>query len=209
MGEMRPYIVRQGDYLAKIAFEQGFDADEVWKHEKNKGLKEQGRSPEILHPGDLLMIPEKDAAPTSANIQARNRYQADVAMTSIKVSLRGDEGKPVAGAPYVVEGFGDPTPANTDGQGTISVEVPVTCKTVFVVLPEMGRRLRFDVGHLDPSAEESGARARLSQLGLLHPLRGTDARRDAIEHFQQRERLAVTGDLDDDTRSKLEQSHGS
>ncbi len=54
---MKPYIVRQGDFLMKIAHAQGFDADVVWSDPKNEGL-ERTRDPNLLHPGDLLWVPE-------------------------------------------------------------------------------------------------------------------------------------------------------
>jgi hypothetical protein len=33
-GDMQPYVVRQGDYLVKLAWVHGFDAEEVWADEK-------------------------------------------------------------------------------------------------------------------------------------------------------------------------------
>lgn len=62
---MRPYIVRQGDYVTKIAMLVGCDEDEVWAHEKNQELKEKGRTKEILAPGDVLFIPEGDRNTTT------------------------------------------------------------------------------------------------------------------------------------------------
>ena len=36
---MRPYVIRQGDYMTQLAHRLGFDETEVWNHDKNSALK--------------------------------------------------------------------------------------------------------------------------------------------------------------------------
>lgn len=50
---MTPYIVQQGDYLAKLAFVHGFEPDEVWNDPKNADLKKLRPDPNVLAPGDV------------------------------------------------------------------------------------------------------------------------------------------------------------
>ena len=48
---MKPYVVKQGDYLLKIAHLAGFDADDVWGHAKNADLKKTADRPEHAEGG--------------------------------------------------------------------------------------------------------------------------------------------------------------
>src|SRR5208337_3002899 len=57
---MVPYVVRQGDYLAQIAFRRGFVADRVWSAPENATLREARKDPNILAPGDILHVPDDE-----------------------------------------------------------------------------------------------------------------------------------------------------
>jgi len=51
MAKMRPYFVKQGDYLESIADCYGFDPEEVWADKKNEKLRKKRKNPNILYPG--------------------------------------------------------------------------------------------------------------------------------------------------------------
>ncbi len=55
--EMRPYVVRQGDYLVKLAFVHGFDAEEVWNDPKNEEIRGRRADHNILAPGISFICP--------------------------------------------------------------------------------------------------------------------------------------------------------
>src|SRR4051794_28495193 len=85
---MRPYIVRQGDYLTKLARALGSDADGVWGHEQNRALREQRPTPDILHPGDVLHVPAPALATGPAiSPHPHTRYRARVPAVEIKIRL--------------------------------------------------------------------------------------------------------------------------
>ncbi len=54
---MQPYVIRQGDFLLKLAHKFGFDADSVWSDPSNSALRTLRSDPNILSPGDILYIP--------------------------------------------------------------------------------------------------------------------------------------------------------
>lgn len=56
---MVPYVVRQGDYLLKLAQRYGFDAEEVWSHPRNEDLRKLRKDHHILAPGDIVYLPVK------------------------------------------------------------------------------------------------------------------------------------------------------
>ncbi len=56
---MEPYVVRQGDHLAKLAYQFNFDANIVWNDPKNANLRQVRPNSNILSPGDVLYIPDQ------------------------------------------------------------------------------------------------------------------------------------------------------
>ena len=47
------YVVKQGDYLAKIARAHGYtDYNALWNAPENQGLRAKRKSPNVLYPGD-------------------------------------------------------------------------------------------------------------------------------------------------------------
>src|ERR1700722_13430648 len=57
-GRVQPYVIRQGDYLAKLAYTFGFDADAVWKDPANADLRKIRSDPNMLWPTDIRYIPD-------------------------------------------------------------------------------------------------------------------------------------------------------
>jgi hypothetical protein len=222
---MRPYVVRQGDHLPRLAARMGFDAEEVWNHERNRGLRERGRTPEMLAPGDVLFVPE---APRVVRHRispgASHRFSGQPRTLTLRFAPRiGASALP--NERVIVEGLGAPIETSTDGEGVVTFEAPVDVAEVDVVLPDRARRFSLRVGHLDPIEESSGVEQRLAHLGFLLPLevaargsmhgpmRTDEYRRHrvarAIACFQRKNGLPATGALDDDTRRALRDAHGA
>ncbi|MEM1034567.1 MAG: LysM domain-containing protein, partial [Myxococcota bacterium] len=55
------YVVRAGDWLAKIAEEHDSTVSAIWNHMANAPLRSQRGSPDVLYPGDVLHIPREPA----------------------------------------------------------------------------------------------------------------------------------------------------
>ncbi|MBL8739521.1 MAG: LysM peptidoglycan-binding domain-containing protein [Myxococcales bacterium] len=51
------YIVKSGDWLAKIAEDHGSTVSEIWNHPENAEHRAKRGSPDVLYPGDVLRIP--------------------------------------------------------------------------------------------------------------------------------------------------------
>jgi peptidoglycan hydrolase-like protein with peptidoglycan-binding domain len=220
---MRPYVVRQGDYLAKLAFVHGFDADEVWNDPKNEMLRGTRPDPNILAPGDILYIPSVAKEGLSIEQGAANRYVAKAPRTKLRVSFRSGSGR-FANAKFITKGGATPAEGSTDGDEQLEVWVPVHTAEIRVEFPELAHEFTLFVGHLDPASEGSGVRARLIHLGYLLPspreLFGCDVpgvvEEDeasrvtaAVRSFQKDKGLPVTGEVNEDTRAALERAHGS
>jgi hypothetical protein len=68
---VQPYVIRQGDYLGKLAHEFGFDANDVWNDPQNAQLRQAGQlsqDPNILNPTEILYIPDQDTPPATHSL---------------------------------------------------------------------------------------------------------------------------------------------
>ncbi|MFO0555575.1 MAG: peptidoglycan-binding domain-containing protein [Polyangiaceae bacterium] len=207
---MPPYVIKQGDYLTKLAHELSFDPDTVWNHEKNAALRERRPNRDILYPGDILEIP--DAEPNAAPVQqgSSNDYSAAIPKVKITVLLEGPEG-PLANEPFSIEGLAETT-GSTNGAGEIDLEIPVDVKSFTVSLTQKEYAYNILVGHLDPPTEDSGIRQRLTNLGIFRrasPPEDAAAYRAAIREFQRQKSLPITGEVDDATREAIVSAHGA
>jgi len=218
-GVMTPYIVRQGDYLAKLAFVHGFDADEVWNDPKNEDVKKLRPDPNILAPGDIVYLPEKkegEGLPIEKGTE--NSYAATVPKVSFSILLKNPDGSPIASRNYWIEGLGETMKGTTDVDGKLSFEVPVLVRELdfHVEGDRVIRRLMF--GGVDPHQETSGVRQRLSALGYGPPgaLSATtppgepdeDSLSASIRCFQSDHGLEPTGQVDDATSAALRDAFG-
>jgi putative peptidoglycan binding protein len=212
-GDMRPYVVRQGDYLVKLAFVHGFDAEEVWNDPRNDELKKlRGGNHDILAPGDVIYLPVKEKEGLPITMGATNRYVARVPRVEVNLVFKNTDGTPLADEPYEIRGLGAQAgEPKTGGDGGIALKVHVTVREVTVVFPRMHVAHRIHVGHLDPHMEVSGIKHRLLNLGYWNDLLDLEEEEQlalALTAFQASRGLAATGLLDDDTRDALRHAHG-
>jgi Putative peptidoglycan binding domain len=218
-GDIIPYVVRQGDYLKRIADALSFDAAAVWNHPKNAELKSR-RDPNLLHPGDLLWVPKQASnwRPISGGMM--NKYVAKIPKTTISLGFKNENG-PLTNEPYVVEGLGAQREGTTDEQGTLVVEVPVHLREFRVSFPRQNAIHPVRVGDMDPIDELSGLRKRLQHLGYYKRSPGESTSlmmsegdieacdQQAIVKFQRAHGLEATGLSDDAVKATLVKEHGS
>lgn len=208
---MRIYVVKQGDFLGKIAWSHGVQEDAIWNLAANAALKTLRVSPNVLCPGDVLYVPDVKPTRFKLSVGSSNTFEAQVPMTTLHVAF-ADDGVPWSGAAYRVEGvFGMTIEGSTDGGGVATIEVPINCGSIDVVFDARGRKFRFDVGHLDPVSEPSGVRARLQHLGYLRPVApgDGDAMDRAVREFQTDNGLDPTGEVTKATVDALTDRYGS
>jgi hypothetical protein len=211
---MRPYVVRTGDHLPLLAARMGFDADSVWNDPKNADLKKLRGSPNILCAGDVLYVPDPaDRNWLSVTPGTTNRFVGKVPKITLSLAF-SQGGKAIAGEECVVRGLLPPNRFTTDGDGKLSLSVPVTTQILDVEFPKIPLVRRIMVGHLDPVTEPSGVIQRLRSLGYISPRTAISPSDSAalgrvLAAFQKDQGLPATGTLDADTQKALEGAHGS
>jgi hypothetical protein len=212
---MRPYVVRQGDYWTKLAFAMRFDADEVWNHAKNEELRTRRPNREMLAPGDVVHVPDTPAPELQIEPGGTKQYKASVPKVEVVLTIKNGD-VALASERFLIRGLGPERESSTDGDGTLRLAVPVHVREFRLVFYRKGFIYPVMVGNLDPAEESSGIRQRLEHLGFyghaMDPHGGeSESERDrrAIATLQRACGLDATGELDEQTRAKVVELHGS
>ena len=210
-GDMRPYVVRQGDYLVKLAFVHGFDAEEVWNDAKNEEIRGKRGDHNILAPGDIVYLPVKEKEGFSIVKGATNKYTAKVPKITVHLVIKDEDGQALVGESYEIRGLGEPVRGTVGDGGAVSFEAPVTLREATFALLRLGIVYPVRVGDLDPIEDTSGVRMRLAHLGHLRSPDDDDreSMARAILAFQKAQKMDLTGVLDEATRDALKTAHGS
>lgn len=210
---MIPYVIRQGDYLRKLAFTKGFDADEVWAAPENAELKASRPNPDILCPGDILYVPEPKAEPLPLNVGGESTYTGDVPTVTVRI-IFVEGSSPLANELFAVDGLPEPFSGTTTDDGCVMFEAPITLREASIVLPNRNLVYPVKIGDLDPSDEQSGVATRLAHLGCygwFAEMEGDfdeDLHKLAVATFQEMIGSESTGECDDKTLSALDEKHG-
>lgn len=200
--------VQQGESIAAIAGRYGLLPETIWQDGANADLRQRRGSPNILHPGDVIVIPDKRLRQESAATEQRARFKRHTRQARLRLRLV-DGDQPRADADYLLEIDGKSIRGRTDGDGVLDQPLPPGARSGTLT---MGTEvLPLDFGHIDPITEVSGVQGRLNNLGFAcgepDGVVG-EPTREALRAFQAQNGLNVTGEIDDATRAKLEEMHG-
>ena len=217
---MPSYTVKQGDHLSKIAEKNGFgDYRALWDHPQNSQLKQKRENPNVLYPGDVLYVPEKECKDESGATEQRHRFRVHSKNFVLRIVLKDFEDEPVADAGCQLHLEGKVFSFRTDAHGRIEQTIPSTADGGVLIFDDpaavpFDERIHIKIGHLDPVDTTSGIQARLNNLGYdAGPVDGNESEqiRSAIEEFQcDTFKIAseVDGKCGPNTQSKLKKVHG-
>lgn len=207
------YVVKQGDCFSSIARKHGFLMKSLWDYPANEPLRQKRKSPNIIHPGDEVFIPETKLKEESGGTEQEHKFVLQTDKTELQLRLlREDE--PRANIDFSLRIGQKTIESKTDADGWIKETIPADAETAKLLLyPGTEQQEEFELllGHLDPLEENSGITDRLQNLGFFFGLEDEDkdAMKYAIEGFQSRNELEETGEADAATIDKLKQLHGS
>lgn len=203
--------VAQGECLSSIADRYGIFPETIWNDPDNAELKRSRQDPNVLCPGDVLVIPDKRQKSESVASGQACRFRKKNTPAKLRVRLLDEDDRPRANLRYTLEIDGVFSDGATDGDGRIDHPVPAGAKKGVLVL-ENQDTIELSLGALDPPDTVTGVQGRLMNLGF--DCGGVDgemnaATREALKAFQEKQGLAATGEADDATKDKLRQVHGS
>jgi putative peptidoglycan binding protein len=213
------HIVKQGEYLSKLAKSYGFsDYRTIWDHANNAELKKKRQNPNVLLPGDKLFIPPRESKEESRSTEQKHRFQVKRNKLMLRLTLEDAFFKPIADVKCELTVEGETFKLVTDAKGKLEHEIASDAEEASLVLkdsrsPINDQILPIQIGHLDPVEELSGQKARLNNLGYFAgPLdkEDEDLFRSAVEEFQCEHMgpPAVDGKCGSKTQAKLKEVHG-
>lgn len=212
---MPDHSVTQGESLASIAYERGLYWETVWGHPNNAELRGTRTNPNVMSPGDVIFVPDREEKEVAGGTEERHRFRRKGVPEKLRIRLLDENDEPRADIPYALNVGGKLFSGRTDANGMIEHSVPPDANGGRLEVGESGEeQYQLQLGHLDPEDGVRGAQARLRNLGFYRVSAEVNGEMDtetvaAIREFQEKNDLPVTGELDDATRDLLRDSHGS
>jgi hypothetical protein len=220
----KPYVVRSGEYLTAIAHRHGTTVDAIWALPENADLKKRRPNPEILAPFDIVNLPDVKPKWHPISVGSANSFTATIPAVTVKVVLKAQDGSPLANKSVTTDPVLGKDPLTTDGNGVLTLQVPVKIRQVEALVVDSRLRFHLRVGNLDPHDTDSGLLSRLRQLGHLGDESSHAGTRSwlapvtaevqqhaiarGVSTFQAKNGKDVTGVPDDDVRSAVRDEHG-
>lgn len=127
-GSPKQYVVAQGDCISSIALAKGFKWETIWNYASNSELKKLRKDPNILLPGDVLIIPPKTRKEVSRATEAKHKFVKKGTPAKIKMRLL-QEGKPRANVSYIFTVEGKIHRDKTGADGYLMFPIPPNAKS--------------------------------------------------------------------------------
>jgi len=210
------YTVVRGDCLSLIAQRFGFaDYRTIYNHPENAEFKQLRPDPNLIYPGDILSIPDRDPAGKPAGTEKKHVYRKKGEKVNFRAVIKDDEDTPFGDKKYELVLGKKVLEGNTDGTGFLQQEIPASAAEgqLKVFIEEDNLKVAtWDValGHLDPHDTDEGAKGRLKNLNFYFGEVDDnidDKTTQAIKEFQKKKGMTDSGTLDDATRSRLRDEH--
>ncbi len=211
------YTVVKGDCLSAIANRHGFaDYRTIYNHPDNAEFKQSRPDPNLIYPGDVLWIPEKNPGEKPGNTEKKHKYKKKGKKVKFRVQVMDDEDEGFSDKKYELKIGEDTLEGNTDGSGFLEHEIPADASrgTLNVFTDDENLKVvtwEVAFGHLDPHDTDEGAKGRLKNLnfyfGEVNSTVDDEPAKRAIKEFQKKNGIDESGELDDTTRSRLQSKH--
>lgn len=208
--------VAANECVASIAFEHGFPPETIWNDPANAGLKAGRKNPNVLAPGDEVVVPDRRVRSVACATGRVHRFRRRGVPDVVRLRFLDAAGQPRAGVSYLFEMASIRREGTTDEAGWLREVLPPVPGTARVTLGESEIYV-LHVGRLDPVDEVTGLQQRLQNLGYptapdpvgeLGP-----ATRAAVERFLADRGKPAPGSWDDpglaDVRLLLQEEHTS
>ena len=203
------YTVGENDCFVNVAERFGFSWKKLWNHPENAALKQKRKHLNILYPGDVIHIPDKDLHEVSCPTDKRHRFRK--LSTTILLRLRLlEDGQPRRNLSYTLDVDGQIFSGTTDRDGKLEHTIPAEATGGSLITAEDSYAL--NIGRLDPVTEIAGVQERLKNLGYLGDAADgflTESTKAALRAFQENHSLDANGEMTEQTCNKLAEAHGT
>lgn len=206
-------VVTQGECIVQIAGDTGHFWETLWNHPENSELKRARKEPFLLMPGDRVHIPALREKIENCDLDQKHRFRRKGVPAKVRMCFRTD-GEPLANREYrLIIDDGEVRTGKLDKNGLLDEPVPTNARKATVILEDSDEEIVYEIelGVLNPDDDRDGIVGRLANLGFLSSDDADDdeALADAIRGFQRAHGLDQTGEIDDATKDKILEVHGS
>jgi hypothetical protein len=209
---MPQHVVEQGDFISRLAEKYGFAHHEtIWNDPANSDLKALRKSPNVLNPGDVVQIPDKELRTEACPTTLVHNFEVLLDQLELRIVFEDYVFDPIALTDCTISVDGKAVKGQTNADGLVTTPISWTAKKADLSIKDQSQEAL--IGYLNPVKETSGQIARLNNLGynagpLDVPVE--EMLRSAIEEFQcDHKPLKVDGVCGPLTQAKLEKVHGS
>jgi N-acetylmuramoyl-L-alanine amidase len=206
--------VQQGECLSSIAKTYGFeDPSQIYQHAKNAELRRLRPNPNLLYPGDAVVIPAHELRSFTLPTGQHHKVVVTVPKRKVRVRVLDAHRKPLKSLPFKLDTGKRVYEGQSDGDGMVEKMVPAEVERALLCIGDM--TIPLMLGHLNPAKDTkddgvSAMQARLKNLGY-RPGRVDGClgprTRAALRCFQRDHDLDVTGEADDTTLKALIDEH--
>lgn len=207
------HVVAQGECLSSIAKRFGItDWRIIYNHGENAPFRQKRPNPNILYPGDELLVPDPELREEDCCTDQRHSFVRKGYTTTLHLIVEDEMGRPFQSKEYDLTVGNHTYHGTTGSDGSIQQRIAANETTGELTVHAWGGGFSWtlDIGHLDPDDTDEGIKHRLHNLGfdMESADRGwDDASIGSLKAFQYAAQLPVTGEVDDATRSKLLKWH--
>jgi hypothetical protein len=211
------YTVKSGDCLSSIAEDFGFaDYRSIYDDASNADFRKLRPNPNLIYPGDVINIPDKDGKFDDKGTGAAHHYKARATKRYLNLRLLENDRDPLANKRFKLTCAGEVHESSTDGNGKLKIRIPRRAKKATLEIE--GFTWDLDIANLNPIEDTdddgvSGYQSRLKNLGYdPGPIDGIcgPRTRAAVRAFQEdNPPLEVDGICGPKTKAKLAEMHGS
>ena len=160
----KQHTVKQGEHLMRIAEQYGFsDYRVIWDAPENAELRNQRQSPDVLYPGDVLYIPDRETKQEECVTEQRHVLRVRGRTCKLRLVCKDVDDQPIANTNCTLRVEGTTCELTTDANGMIEQEIPNTAERGTLKINEV--EVPLFIGHLDPENTPTGEQARLNNLG--------------------------------------------
>ncbi len=202
------YLVQQGECISSIAYSKGHFWETIWNDPANATLKRVRKDQHVILPDDRVHIPPIRIKWEDGQTEHRHRFRRRGIPERFHIQLLDFDEQPLPNLEYRLVINNKSRNGFTNGKGEIIVSIPPDAKEGTLIIDSIQTTIQLSFGALDPVIELSGIQARLNNLGYkpgAEDGKWSQSTDSAIRHFQDRQGLKVTGEIDDNTLSKLKE----
>ncbi len=200
------HTVTQGDCCASLGHKFGIPWKKIWDHGNNAALKEKRKNPDVLFPGDEIFIPEIEPREESCATEQLHKFVLKIEKVKLRLRLL-EEDKPRKNLKYKLKIGNQELEGTTDGDGKLEHDISPGPKSAVLTTEQDVFDLKL--GGLNPTEEGSGVHQRLQNLGFLGKEKSQPVVDASVSEFKDKNGLEKNGTVDDATRNKLKEKHGS